>query len=81
MEVQEIAMKISDRIWNQESSDFAIGSLIALPMGYRSARCPKCGSASISGAIILNRRGGLAIEGTDELDGNLVCQVCGFFWD
>lgn len=48
-------------------------SICSLPIGYKDATCPKCGSKNLTGAIIT--------ETADEQDPNILCKDCGYWFE
>ena len=45
--------------------------LVSLPLGWRKAKCPKCGSHELTGAIITPT--------ADDFDPNILCERCHWF--
>ena len=44
---------------------------VMLPVGWRNAKCPNCGSSDLAGALIT--------ETADHLDPNILCLTCDWF--
>ena len=79
---ETVIPNIPKKIWNEDRDDYQVRKLAQLPFGYRTGKiCPKCGSASLSGALICFENGELVISSTDEDDPNIVCLGCGYWAD
>jgi len=73
---------IPSRIWNDDSeSNFKVGRLTRVPVGFKNRPCLKCGKASLSGAIICTPDGTPVIESADDDDPNILCLSCGYWFD
>ena len=61
-------------IWTDNEKDKrTLRGLCSLPIGYRKAKCSKCKSEKLSGALIT--------ETADEQDPNILCLDCGYWFD
>lgn len=53
--------------------NFHVRGLVALPIGLKECKCPKCGGTNLKGALIT--------ETADEQDPNILCMDCGYWRD
>jgi hypothetical protein len=72
---------VPHKVWNGESSNFVVGKITSLPVGYQQVTCPNCGQSRLTGAIIHHPDGKPVIPGSDDADPNLLCLSCGFWAD
>ncbi len=62
------------KIWTDDPIDNRqLRSFVSLPIGLHGARCPKCKSRNLIGAIITKT--------ADEADPNIFCYDCMYWWD
>jgi hypothetical protein len=61
-------------IWTNDPKDKRyLHNRTQLPAGLSGGACPKCGSHELTGAVVT--------ETADEMDPDLLCCICGYWWD
>jgi len=60
-------------IWTDNPRDKRfLRSRVPLPIGLKESQCPNCGSYRLIGAIVTDT--------ADELDPDVLCSKCGYWW-
>lgn len=60
-------------IWTNDPKDKrALRARVPLPIGLGERHCPNCGSYQLTGAIVTDT--------ADELDPDVLCSNCGYWW-
>lgn len=63
-----------EKLWTDyESNHGNVRAVCSLPIGVRGAKCPKCGSKNLTGALITPT--------ANEQDPNILCKDCGYWRD
>ena len=61
-------------IWTNDRNDKRyLHNRTQLPAGLSGVLCPECGSQQLTGAVVT--------ETADEMDPDLLCCMCGYWWD
>ncbi len=68
----------AELLWRGHRSDFMIGRIAELPVGYRGRKCPLCGSGKLRGAILQRPNGDPVVETADAVDPLIHCADCGW---
>jgi len=58
-----------------------VRDVVGLPVGHQEAVCSRCSSDRLVGVVIVSMTDVVIIEGTDDADPNIMCVVCGYWWD
>ena len=68
-------LTLREKMWTEHEGceKQVLRGLTGLPVGLQEAKCPKCGSVKIRGALITST--------ADEQDPNIICCDCGYWWD